>query len=116
MPYAPTSVTSAPAPAAARCQRGHPAQLAVAADQRRRGRDIELPWELGYGRLDVQPRVLAQDRVVEAPQLGARLDPDLLDQRAPGVPIGLKRLGLTPAARPPAGRSERSGRRAHRAI
>jgi hypothetical protein len=53
---------------------------------------------------------------VEAPQLGARLDPDLLDQRAPGVPIGLKRLGLTPAARPPAGRSERSGRRAHRAI
>ena len=77
--------------------RPQPAQLAVAADQRRRRRGVELARELGRGGLDVQRRVLAQDRVVQAPQLRPRLDADLLDERAPGVPIGLQRLGLAPA-------------------
>ena len=77
--------------------RAHPAQLALAADHRRRGRSGELARQLGCGGLDVQRRVLAQDRLVQAPKLGARLDPDLLDQRAPGVPIGLQRLRLAPA-------------------
>ena len=73
------------------------AQLAVAPDQRRRRRRVELARKLRRRRLDVQRRVLAQDRVVQAPQLGRRLDADLLDQRAPRLPVGLKRLGLAAA-------------------
>ena len=78
--------------------RTQPAQLVVAADERRRARGVELARELGDRRLDVQRGVLAQDRVVQAPQLGARLDADLLDQRAPRSPVRLERLGLAPAA------------------
>jgi hypothetical protein len=70
----------------------------VAADQRwRRGR-IEFGRKLGKRRIDVERRVLAQDRVVQAAQLRRRLDADLLDQRPPGVAVGLERLRLTPAA------------------
>ena len=74
-----------------------PAQLAVAADQRRRARGVELARQLGDDRHDVERRVLAQDRLVQPPQLGPRLDADLLDERAPRVPVGLQRLGLTAA-------------------
>ena len=35
---------------------------------------------------------------MQAPQLGARLDADLLDKRAPGRPVSLERVGLAPAA------------------
>jgi hypothetical protein len=77
--------------------RAQPAQLTVAPGQRRRRRGVELSRQLGHGRLDVQHRVLAQDRVVQAPQLRARLDPDLLHQRAACVHVGLERLGLAPA-------------------
>ena len=46
----------------------------------------------------VQRRVLAQDRLVQAPQLRAGLDADLLDQRARACAVGVERLGLPPAA------------------
>ena len=72
-----------------------PADVVVAADQQRRC--VELGRELPDRRLDVERRVLAQDRVVQALQLGRRLDPDLVDQRPPGVAVGLQRLGLAPA-------------------
>ena len=35
---------------------------------------------------------------MQAAELGRRLDADLLDQRRPGVPVGLERLGLAAAA------------------
>jgi hypothetical protein len=44
----------------------------------------------------VELGVLAQDRLVQVTQLGPRLDPDLLDQDAAGVAVGLERLRLAP--------------------
>ncbi len=81
----------------ARPARPQPVQLALAPDQRRRRGRVELARKLRRHRLDVQRQVLAQDRVVQAPQLRRLLDADLLDQRLPGVAIGLKRVDLTPA-------------------
>jgi hypothetical protein len=78
--------------------RAQPAQLAVAADQRRRGLGLELARQLGDGQLDLEVRVLAQDRLVQLAQRRTRLDPDLLDQGAAGLPVGLERLGLATAA------------------
>jgi hypothetical protein len=42
--------------------------------------------------------VLREDRRLQVPQRAARLDPELLDQRAPGVAVDLERLSL--ATRP----------------
>ena len=46
----------------------------------------------------IERRVLREDRILQAPQLGARLDTDLVDQDRAGVPVGLERLRLSPAA------------------
>ena len=46
----------------------------------------------------IEHRFLAQDRLLELPQLPAGLDPQLLDESTPEVAIGRERLGL--AARP----------------
>ena len=43
-------------------------------------------------------RVLAQDRPLELLQGRGRLDPELLDERAPAVTVGLERLGLSARA------------------
>ena len=39
-----------------------------------------------------------EDRLVEVVQLGARLDPELLDEHLAGVAVGLQRVGLAAAA------------------
>ena len=78
--------------------RAQATQLAVPSAQRNRGRRGQRGGEFGGRRLDGQRRVLAQDGVVQAPQLQARLDPDLFHQRAPGVPVGLECLSLATAA------------------
>ena len=51
-------------------------------------------------RLDdrVQRRVLTEDRLLEVTQSLARLDPELLDEDATSVPVGLERLSLAPGA------------------
>ena len=60
------------------------------------------PLEL-YGQLDdrqqrLEGRVLGEDLLLQAPELGARLDPDLLDQRRARLVVGLERLRLAPVA------------------
>jgi hypothetical protein len=44
----------------------------------------------------IEDRILAQDRLLELAQLFAGLDPELLDELAPDVAVGLERLGLPP--------------------
>ena len=46
----------------------------------------------------VERRVLGKDRVLQAPQLAARLDADLLDQHGARLAVGLEGLRLAPAA------------------
>ena len=46
----------------------------------------------------VERRVVGEDRVVQVLQLGARLDPDLVDERVPRVAVGLERLRLAAGA------------------
>ena len=41
---------------------------------------------------------MGEDRLVEVVQLGARLDPELLDEDLAGVAVGLQRVGLAAAA------------------
>ena len=94
MPYAPASVTRPPS----RQQRAQDLQLALAVDQRLRGRSLELARELGRGLRDRQCRVLAQDRGLQALQLGSRLDADLLDQGGARLHVGLERVRLASAA------------------
>jgi hypothetical protein len=74
------------------------AQLAVAADQRRRVGGVELGGEVDGRALDVERGILSQDRIVQAPELGPRLHADLVDQGPAGVLVGLQRLGLAAAA------------------
>ena len=59
------------------------------------------PDQRGAGRLltrRVERRVLAQDRLVQAAQLGAGLDADLLDQRGARAAVRLKGVGLAARA------------------
>ena len=64
-------------------------KLGVAPDQRGAGRLLPRRVERG---------VLAQDRLVQPPQLGAGLDADLLDQRGARLTVRLQRLGLAARA------------------
>ena len=75
---------ASPAPETAQVRK-----LGVAPDQRGAGR--LLPRR-------VERRVLAQDRLVQPPQLGAGLDADLLDQRRARLAVRLQRLGLAARA------------------
>jgi hypothetical protein len=68
-------------------QPAEPPEHVIATDQRRRRR--ELPRKLERGRLDVERGILAQDRLVQAAELGRRLDPDLVDQGVPRLPVRL---------------------------
>ena len=72
-------------------QRG---QFALAADEVAARPPAGLCDRLGQ----VELRVLPKDRVVERTQLRSRLDPDLLDEGAARLAVGLQRVGL--AARP----------------
>ena len=46
----------------------------------------------------VERGVVGEDRLVEVMELGARLDPELLDEDLAGVAVGLQRVGLAAAA------------------
>jgi hypothetical protein len=72
-------------------------ELSLTARERRAR--IELGRQrLGFERLRVEPRILAQDRVVQLAQRGSGLDADLLDQRRSRLPVGLQRLCLAARA------------------
>jgi hypothetical protein len=51
-------------------------------------------WEDTARHRGVERRVPAEDPAFQLLQLGSRLDADLLDQRGPGAPAHLQRLGL----------------------
>src|SRR5204863_10054355 len=72
--------------------------------------DCEIPFTSEHGRrvceielarqrprLKLERRVLAEDRLVEAPQLSARLDADPLDEQISRLAVGVKRLRLPTA-------------------
>jgi hypothetical protein len=63
-------------------------ELSLTARERRTR--VELGRQrLGFERLRVEPRILAQDRVVQLAQRRSGLDADLLDQRRSRLPEGL---------------------------
>ena len=74
---------------------GQLGQLAFAADE---AAGDQLRRRCLRHRGAIEPRILVQDRVLELAQPLARLDPELLGQRAAGVAIGLQRVGLAVAA------------------
>jgi hypothetical protein len=47
-------------------------------------------------RLDVERRLLAEDRGLELAQIDARLEPELLQQCLASAAKGLERVGLAP--------------------
>src|SRR5207244_2582520 len=65
--------------------------------QTRSGRRSRLTWRLSLsgGRLQIERRVLVQDRQLERLERPPRLDAQLLDERAAGLLVGGERLGLT---------------------
>ena len=81
-----------PAPA-----RAQPAKLALASGEQRRAA-LELHRQLDDRRRCVEARVLGQDLLLQALELGARLDPDLFDQGLARLAVGIERLGLAPVA------------------
>src|SRR5262249_57037155 len=70
-------------------------QLALAAEQRcRRYRDPAR----GPSRMDVERRVLLEDRALELAQRVAGLDPELLHERPARALVDGERVGLSPGA------------------
>ena len=70
----------------------------LAALERDGRRARQLARELPRSDLHLERGVLAQDRVLQAAELRAGLDADLLHQHAARLLIRLERLGLPPAA------------------
>jgi hypothetical protein len=66
-------------------------QLPLAADE-------QVARLLRLRRPAIERRILAEDRLLEAPQLGAGLDAELVDQRAARVAVDVERLRLAAAA------------------
>ena len=81
-----------PAPA-----RAQPVKLALASGEHRRAA-LELHRQLDDRRRCVEGRVLGQDLLLQALQLGPGLDPDLLGERPVGLAVGIERLRLAPVA------------------
>jgi hypothetical protein len=75
-------------------QRGDREQWHRAAGWRTRGRRRPR----GRRRGGLERRVLSQDRLLEALQLGTRLDADLLDQHCARLAVGVQRVALTAVA------------------
>ena len=73
-----------------------PPQLAVSTGEQRRSA-LELARELGR-RAGVEGGIVGEDLLLEAAQLGAGLDPDLLAQGAVCGAVALHGLGLAPGA------------------
>ncbi len=78
-------------------QRDQLGQLPIPARQYRRA-TIECRRQLVRAGRCIERRVLREDRLVQRAELRARLDADLLDQRAARSAEGLERLGLAAAA------------------
>jgi hypothetical protein len=79
--------------------RPQPCELAVAAGERRGTRGVELARHLGIGlRFQLERGVLAQDRLVQAPEVRPRLHAHLVHERVACVAIGLQRSRLPAAA------------------
>ena len=96
MPGSPTSRNSRPRPAAASSRPAvSSAQLALATDERAGG---DLRRRRAATAREIEPRVLVEDRALELAQPLARLDPELVGQRAARVAVGLQRVGLAVAA------------------
>ena len=74
-----------------------PVELALAPGEQRRS-PLELYRQLEGRRRRQEARVLGEDLLLQALELGARLDPDLLDQRRARLVVGLERLRLAPVA------------------
>ena len=74
-----------------------PAQLALAPGEQRRTA-LELGRQLDDRRRRVETRVLGQDLLLQALELGARLDPDLFDQGLARLAVGIEGLRLAPVA------------------
>ena len=49
-------------------------------------------------RVELERRVVGEDRGLEALELGARVQPEVLDQRVAGAAVGVERVGLAAAA------------------
>ena len=77
--------------------RAQPAKLALAPGEQRRAA-LELHRQLDDRRRCVEARVLGEDLLLQALELGARLDPDLLDQGLARLAVGIERLRLAPVA------------------
>ena len=98
IPAGPQTITQTTRPSRARAQRlRSQSKLALASGEQRRAA-LELDRELDDRRRRVEARVLGEDLLLQALELGAGLDPDLLDQRLARLAVGLERLGLAPVA------------------
>ena len=86
-----------PALARPRPAPAQPVELALASGEQRRA-PLELDRQLDGRRRRLEGRVLGEDLLLQALELGARLDPDLLDQRRARLVVGLERLRLAPGA------------------
>ncbi len=84
-----------------RPRRLQPLDLAFASHERRADRGQSQREPLGFGRpraarRPVEVGVLVEDRRLQAAQLWARLDPQLVDQYAPGTLVGGQGVALAP--------------------
>ena len=72
--------------------------MGCATDQRRERRGLELGGQRRRDRLQLERRIVAQNGLVQAPQVGPGLGADLVDERPARRPVRLERVGLSPAA------------------
>ena len=86
-------------------QLGRGRQVVLAAEQRRRRERQRRRLERRgrgrrrrCGRVELERRVLGQDRGLQALELRARVEAEVLHQRVPRAPVGLERVGLAPGA------------------
>jgi hypothetical protein len=81
-----------------RPSRSQAAQLDRSTHERLDDRFRERRGQLGVRNAPVEGDVVLEDRLLEAPKLGPRLDPDLGQQRAPSVAVDIERVRLATAA------------------
>ena len=85
-------------------QLGGGLEVLVAAEQRRRRERAAARRRRGGGaaparrRVELERRVVGEDRGLQALELAARVEPEVLDQRVAGAPVGLQRVGLAAGA------------------
>ena len=97
-PHGPQTITQTIRPSRARRPSACAASRARARVRARSGEPPSSCTAARPGGARFEGRVLGQDLLLQALQLGARLDPDLLDQRRARLVVGLERLRLAPGA------------------